>query len=209
MVMNNGRIVNHTLLGQYFSLLPRINTDKIKTLLYPQDPQNVPCAVKLLQTIIRLRGLACPSPVTPTIVADMDTFHLLAELVESILLPFTNVELLLADQIQFLTKYSHLSFTLFRSHRDSLMSNQLYGDSQTMVKNCIFYVAKQKLLDDSQPFYIFQLGTDRLEALFGRVCMLGLHDCTMNYRQAIEWFGHAVDVDYILEDHPEWDTGSQ
>lgn len=207
--MNNGRIVNRTLLGRYFSLLPGINADKIRTLLYPQDPQNVPCAVELLQTVIKLRGLMYPDSVTPTIAADMDAFCLLAELLESILAPFTNVELSLTDQVQSLAKYAHLSFTLFRSHRDGLMSNQLYGDSQTMVKNCIFCIAKQKLLDDSRPFYIFRLGTDRLETFFGRVRMLGSHDCTMNYRQAIERFGHAVDVDCILEDHPEWDTGSR
>ena len=124
-------------------------------LLYPQDPQNVPCAVELLQTVIKPHGLTFPGPVTPTIVAEMDAFHLLAELLKSILLPFTNVELSLTDHIQFLAKFSHLSFTLFQSHHDSLMSNQLYGDSQTMIKNCIFCVAKQKLLDDLRLFYIF------------------------------------------------------
>jgi hypothetical protein len=209
MVMNNGQIVNRILLGRYFSLLSGVDADKIKMLLYPQDPQNVPCAVELLQTTIRLCDLTPPGHVTPTIIVDMDAFSLLAELLESVLLPFTNVEMSLTEQIQSLSKYAHLSFTLFRSHRDSLMSNQLYGDSQTMVKNCVFCVAKQKLFDDSQPFYVFQLGTDRLEIFFGCVRMLGSHDSTMNYRQAIERFGHAVDIDCVLEEHPEWDTGAR
>jgi hypothetical protein len=40
-----------------------------------------------------------------------------------------------------------MSFILFRTYRLKFVSNQLYGDSQTMVKNIVFTVAKQQELD--------------------------------------------------------------
>jgi hypothetical protein len=81
------------------------------------------------------------------------------------------------------------------------------GDTQTMIKNIMFCIAKQKILDSSGKFYIFQTGTDRLEKGFGRVRMLGEHDSTMNYKQGIERFGHAEDIDAIFEKHSDWDSG--
>jgi hypothetical protein len=130
MMMNSGRIINRTMLERYFALLPGLTTEKIKSLLYPQDPQDVPRAVELLQTVIKLQDLEIPSA-TPAVAADLDAFRLLAELVEAILLPFTDTKASLSDQVKYLSKYAHLVFTLFRAHRDSLMSNQLYHQENT------------------------------------------------------------------------------
>src|ERR1700733_9774887 len=37
--------------------------------------------------------------------------------------------------------------------------------------------------------------------------MLGEHNSTMNYKQGIEFFRHAVDIDAIFEKHSDWDSG--
>ncbi|KAJ7801292.1 hypothetical protein B0H14DRAFT_2615500 [Mycena olivaceomarginata] len=74
------------------------------------------------------------------------------------------------------------------------MSNQLYGDSQSMVKNAFFCLAKQQKLDPTQPFYLFQVGDDPLERLFGKLRMLRAHNSAMSYAQAIERLGHACDL---------------
>lgn len=71
----------------------------------------------------------------------------------------------------------------------------------------MFCIAKQKILDSTGKFYIFQTGTDQLEKGFGCVQMLGVHDSTMNYKQGIERFGHAVDIDAIFKKHSDWDSG--
>jgi len=81
--------------------------------------------------------------VTPAVAADLDAFHLLAKLIEAILLPFMDMKASLSDQVKSLLKYAHLAFALFQAHQDSLMSNQLYGDTQTMIKNIMFCIAKQ------------------------------------------------------------------
>ncbi|KAJ6563762.1 hypothetical protein B0H10DRAFT_1843407, partial [Mycena sp. CBHHK59/15] len=76
----------------------------------------------------------------------------------------------LSEQVTRLAKYAHLIVPIFCHHRTSFMPNQLYADSQTMVKNVVFCVAKQKLLDRSQKcdskFHLCQCGDDRLEVSF-------------------------------------------
>jgi hypothetical protein len=54
------------------------------------------------------------------------------------------------------------------------MSNQFYGDSQVMVKNTYFYLAKQILMNPSLPVLLMLSGDDRLENIFDRVRMQGL-----------------------------------
>jgi hypothetical protein len=83
-----------------------------KNLEYSESPQDIPYAVQLLQTIIQLCNLKIQVPITPTIIADMDAFLLLAELLKGILGPFTDVKMSLPCQIEFLTKYAHLSFVI-------------------------------------------------------------------------------------------------
>lgn len=90
--------------------------------------------------------------------------------------------------------YLHLATALFRVNKEGLMSNQLYHDTQAIVKNVFFCIAKQKMLDDTANFYLFQTGTDHLERLIGCTRMFGGHDTGMNYRQAIKRYGHALDV---------------
>jgi hypothetical protein len=47
------------------------------------------------------------------------------------------------------------------------MSNQLYGDSQVMVKNLFFYLTKQLLLNPNLRVLLMLSGDDRLKNLFG------------------------------------------
>ncbi|KAH9911592.1 hypothetical protein B0H21DRAFT_887504, partial [Amylocystis lapponica] len=106
-----------------------------------------------------------------------------------------------------LSKFSHLSCAFFRGFRVAFMSNQLYGDSQTMVKNVMFSIAKQQQLDGSASFFVGGVGDDELEKLFGRLRMLGGHDSGMNYRQGIDRLGHAKDIDSVLLRQPDLDPG--
>jgi hypothetical protein len=89
------------------------------------------------------------------------------------------------------------------------MSNQLYGDSQTMIKNAMFCLAKQQELDPTQPFYLFQVGDDPLERLFGKLRMLGGHNSAMNYAQAIDRLGHACDLQGAFMRNPDLEQGER
>jgi hypothetical protein len=46
------------------------------------------------------------------------------------------------------------------------MTGALYADTQAIVKNIIFSLAKQQIMDPTQNFYIILDGTDRLEQVF-------------------------------------------
>ncbi|KAJ6543829.1 hypothetical protein B0H10DRAFT_1718556, partial [Mycena sp. CBHHK59/15] len=132
---------------------------------------------------------------------------LLGLVLKLILEPFTNPAISLMDQIKNLSTFSHLSFTLFRSHRLGFMSNQLYGDSQSMVKNAIF--CQQQQLDGTKPFYLFQVGDDLLEKLFGKLHMSGRHNSAMNYVQAIDRLGHAYNLQAVFLCNPDLDQGQR
>ncbi|KAJ7019090.1 hypothetical protein C8F04DRAFT_903607, partial [Mycena alexandri] len=122
---------------------------------------------------------------------------------------FTNTSMTLTEQITSLAKFSHLSFTLFRCSRVQYMSNQLYGNSQTMVKNAMFCLAKQQELDPTTPFYLFQVSNDPLERLFGKLRMLGGHNSAMNYQQAIDRLGHACDLQGAFMRNPDLEQGER
>jgi len=86
------------------------------------------------------------------------------------------------------------------------MSNQLYGDSQVMVKNVYFYLAKQILMKPSLPILLMLSGNDRLENLFSRVCM-GAHNSGVDIKTLLERLANAMDLCQIFSKHPEWDKG--
>ncbi|KAJ7924499.1 hypothetical protein B0H13DRAFT_1863905 [Mycena leptocephala] len=192
-VLNNGRIINPTTIK-----VPGQTITSVQDLVFPDDPQDVPRAIGLMQAVIAVGKLDI-SLSTPDVCADMDALRLLAEVVSALLEPFINTGLSLTEQITSLSTFVHLSFKLFRISRLQFMSNQLYGDSQTMVKNAMFCLAKQQELDPTQPFCLFQLGDDPLERLFGKLRMLGAHNSAMNYSQAIDRLGHAADLQSALD----------
>jgi Na+/glutamate symporter len=173
-------------------------------MLYPHDLQDVPRAIELLEAVVAV-GKMDYGNMDANTCADMDALQLLGSVVKAILEPFTNVHMNLTEQITSLSTFAHLSFTLFRVSRTQYMSNQLYGDSQTMVKNAIFCLAKQQILDPTQPFYLFQVGDDPLKCLFGKLRMLGGHNTAMSYSQAIDRLGHASDLQGAFMRNPDLD----
>ncbi|KAH9940250.1 hypothetical protein B0H21DRAFT_872024, partial [Amylocystis lapponica] len=205
-VLNSGIILNPVFLSRYLVKLADQTPESVKTLLYPDDPQDVPRAIQLMQAIVSLCSLHLDSR-DPNMVADLDAIGLLGELVNALLDPFINVSLSLHEQVASLSKFAHLSFSLFQHYRLSFISNQLYGDSQTMVKNVMFCIVKQQQMDAAQPFFVGSVGDDELEKLFGRLRMLGGHDSGMNYRQGIDCLGHAKDIDAVLLRQSDLDPG--
>jgi len=88
------------------------------------------------------------------------------------------------------------------------MTSALYSDSQATVKDILFCVAKQKLLDPSKPFYIIQVGSDRLEASFCNARTQTHHRnfdiLELSYKLAI-----ASVINSIYLRNPELDAGSR
>ncbi|KAG1730824.1 uncharacterized protein EDB91DRAFT_1059197 [Suillus paluster] len=209
MKLVNGHTVNSAVLAHYLSWLPDQDEASILKLLNPDDPQDVPRAIKLMQAIITLsKNKFDTATMSVSECANIAAIKILCAILESLLLPFVNVTLLLHQQIAHLSCYAHLTFTFFRLHHSAFMLHVLYYDSQTMVKNACFCIAKQQKLDGSQKFWLIQTGDDHLEKLFGITQMRGQHNSTMNYSQALDHIGATKDIDTVFKKHPDLESGS-
>ncbi|KIK33801.1 hypothetical protein CY34DRAFT_26978 [Suillus luteus UH-Slu-Lm8-n1] len=211
-VLNNGRIINSMMIARYLVWLPAYDEAAVTKLLHPDDPQDVPRAVELILAIIECSKLqhtiiADSFSVDIETRADLQSITLLSALLESIVLPFTDISLSLSEQVTLLSRYCHLAFAFFHAHRRSFMSYQLYYDTQTMAKNAMFCIAKQQNLDSHAPFFLGDVGDDPLEILFGRTRMIGGHNSASSYAQALDRLGAAKDIDGVFRRHPELDPG--
>ncbi|KAJ7861954.1 hypothetical protein B0H13DRAFT_1900306 [Mycena leptocephala] len=173
------------MLARYMTQLPDQTPDSVHKMLYPHDPQDVPRAIELLEAVVAVGKLDYANMNADTC-ADIDALRLVGAVIQAVLKPFINTKMSLTEQITSLATFAHLSFTLFRVSRTQYMSNQLYGDSQTMVKNVMFCLAKQNVLDPTQPFYLFQVGDDPLERLFGKLRMLGERRLNMSRSEGVD-----------------------
>ncbi|KAJ7504002.1 hypothetical protein B0H11DRAFT_2352998 [Mycena galericulata] len=187
-VLNNGRVINPAMLARYLLRLPNQTPESINQMLFPHDPQHVAHAVGLLQAVIALGELDYGNMDADTC-ADVDALRLLGEVIKAVLEPFVNTSMSLTEQITSFSTFAHLSFTLFRVSRTQYMSNQLYGDSQTMVKNAMFCLAKQTQLEAGR-----KVGSKKLAAF-----SLGVVDPTTasGYRgelveRSICWMAHSA-----------------
>jgi hypothetical protein len=161
-VLDKGNLARHLL------RLPDMAAEAVATLIDPADHQNVPKAVKLLRAIISLSNL--PSvDLNPTEQKANRMLKLLGIMLQSLVEPFVNVNMSLSEQLTCLSTYAFLAFTMFRLHGISFSSNQLYTDSQSMIKNAYFCVRKQQCLDPTRPIYALQFGDDRLKMNFSEV----------------------------------------
>jgi len=137
----------------------------VESLIDPTDKQNVPKAVALIQSLNQLKSI----DVSGHNPSQMDEHHSLTAVGKvffSFVKPFIDVTMTLLDQLRSLSKYVHAVFAIYSKHSTNFMTSALYVDSQAIVKDIFFCVAKQKLLDPQADFYIIHCRTDRLETDF-------------------------------------------
>ncbi|KIJ59298.1 hypothetical protein HYDPIDRAFT_60297, partial [Hydnomerulius pinastri MD-312] len=155
MYLNNGRCISAHMLERYLPWLEGIDEAATRKLLYPDDPQDVPRAVELMSAIISLsRVNPTLPPFTPAgaipdvaVLMDFEALVILGHILDSLLQPFINIHLTLSEQVTHLSRFSHLLYASYRDQRRRLMPNQLYYDSQTMVKNAVVTIVKQQKLN--------------------------------------------------------------
>jgi hypothetical protein len=200
------------MLSHYVVWLPAYNEASVTKLLHPDDPQDVTQVVELIKAIIKFTESECnflDDLFSPDIdrCADLMSIVLLSDVIESFLIPFINVNLLLTEQVQYLSQFAHLLFTLFHSHRHSFMSYQLYYDMHTTVKNIMFSIVKQQVLDLCASFFLGDFRDDHLELHFGRTQMIGGHNSGCSFSQLIDHLGATKDIDGVFKCHHELDPG--
>ena len=217
MVLGNGCRMDAKKLEHYLTWLDDCDEEKAKRLMYPDDPQDVPHAIELMRTVIRLGRIDPTQPPYTSfgqipdvdVYIDFETIGMLGDLFHNLLDPFINPSLSLVQQVTHLSTFAHLLFSHYRSHRRSFMPNQLYYDSQTLVKNVIFCIAKQQQLDASESFFLPDVRDDPIELLFTFLRMCGGHNSALNYKQAINRLHAARDIGGVYSRNPDLRHGHQ
>jgi hypothetical protein len=108
-------VINPAMLARYLTRLPQQSPESVHKMLYPHDPQDVPRAIELLETVVAVGELDYGDMDANTC-ADVDALRLLGSVIKVILKPFTNVHMNLVHRT------NHVSFHLRTSILHSLSS---------------------------------------------------------------------------------------
>lgn len=206
-ILVNKSIVNKNHLRSHLVQLPDTTPSKVEALIDPADKQNVPKAVTLIQSLNRLKALDT-SPYSPSQMNEHQALVAVSEVLSSFADPFTVVTMSLSDQLISLSKYAHTAFAFYSKHSTDFMTSPLYADSQAIVKDIFFCIAKQKLLDPHTSFYIIHCGTDRLETDF---CLARTQSHHRNF-DILDLAGKLATsslIDCIYARNPTLDAGSR
>jgi len=206
-ILVNKSIVNKNHLRSHLVRLPHIEPDSVESLIDPADKQNVPKAVTLIQSLSQLKSLNT-NGYNPSQINKHQSLAAVGEILSSFMDPFTTVTMTLSDQLILLSKYAHAAFAVYSKHSTDFMTSALYADSQAIVKDIYFCVAKQKLLDPQANFYIMHCGTDRLETDF---CLARTQSHHRNF-DILDLAGKLATsslIDGIYARNPTLDAGSR
>lgn len=185
--------------------LPDITDEEARNLLDPADKQNVPKAVTLL------RHLKTASDLLSTTDTEFErhrSAHIsfLATFFNLFLTPFIDIGMNLSDQLESLAAYAHIAVALQLEHGSQCLTGPLYADSQAVVKNIFFTVARMQLISEELQFYLLLEGTDRLEGLFGD-CRTLDHGRNFDAHQLSEKLAIAAHINTVYERNPDLDRG--
>jgi len=185
--------------------LENMTPQQAETLLNPADKQNVPKAVNLLQSLFDLVGKKIDA--TPALVQRVQQIVFLVKVLSNFLFPFIQVNMSLSDQIRSLSTYAHLITALYLKHGTGFLTSALFADSQAIVKNIIFVVARLQSIDPDTRYFILLEGTDRLEGVFSHA---RTHDHARNFdilQLAHLKLSIGAEVNTIFERYPDLDRG--
>ena len=126
-------------------------------------------------------------------------------------MPYINIQMDLYDQLKYLSAAVHIMTVLFTFSEvcGTFIPSQLYQDIQVAVKNVFFCVAKAKRDNPNGKFFIYQLGTNQLEWIFGWIRLENGSDVNVDIYSLSTHSASTVECNAILAEKPEWDRGPQ
>lgn len=210
-VMAGKSIINIDILRDHLKQYGEYAEHEVEAMLNPADSQDVPRAVEFISAVASLGSESIPFSYAsdPSRLQEAQIISVIGEMFASFMDLYITPDMTLTEQVISLVKFSHIAFILFRENRVNFMPNQLYGDMQTTVKNVLFCIAKQQEMDGTQPVYLFWMGDDRLEVLFGRARMQGGHNPNFSLKELVERLAAAVDLGAIFSRRPNLDRGAR
>ncbi|KAJ3539797.1 hypothetical protein NMY22_g4564 [Coprinellus aureogranulatus] len=180
-----------------------LSEEAVRELLNPADKQNVPKAVALLQRLNQLKEDPTLDPSDQhrrkTIVFLGKFFYLFVE-------PFINVKMSLSEQVESLSTFAHVATALYIQHQSANLTGALYADTQAVIKNIIFTIARMQEIDEDLLLHILQEGTDRLEVLFGETQD---HNSNYDLKQFCEKAAIGALIHATFARNPDLDRGQR
>ena len=185
-----------------------ISSHRLRSLLNPNDKQDVVLAYSLLKEIWTLPPPSADS--SPSFAQAWRALNLYGEFAQNLVLPYVCINLNLDEQLIHLSTAAHLMFYLYchNSVGTSFIPAQSYTDIIIMIKNVFFCVTKTKVDNPNGKLYLISLGTDRLETFFGLVRTTVGTDANVDMLQLGSRASGLTEVAVILAKHPEWDYGT-
>lgn len=114
----------------------------------------------------------------------------------------------ISQLLEGLSCMAHLALILYRQNKTGFIPGQLYHDLQTTIR-CAFVVVAQAIdICPALLIYLFQLGTDHMEALFA-ILRTMTHSRTFSYKELCERLAHASQVDETWGRHDDWRRSSR
>ncbi|KAJ7163663.1 hypothetical protein C8R46DRAFT_1163839 [Mycena filopes] len=188
----------------HLSELEEMSKEKASQLLDPADKQNVPKAVSLIQHLKNLQNL--PIPRNPTLAHQRNTIVFFSEVLGYFVLPFISMNMDLSEQVRSLSTYAHLLAGLQTKHGAACFTGPLYADSQAVVKNIMFIIARMQLINPNLRFWIIHEGTDRLELVFSD-CRTLDHARNFDIEQLASKLSLSALINAAFQRNPDMDRG--
>jgi hypothetical protein len=145
-------------------------------------------------------------PFRPSDIQTRKTINFFSEVLGYFVLPFITVEMSLSDQVQSLSTFAFLAAALEIKHGAFCFTGPLYSDSQAVMKNIIFTIARMQNINPNLKFYIILEGTDRLEVVF-RDCRTQDHARNFDIEQLAGKLGVGALINAAFQRNPDLDRG--
>ncbi|KAI4518589.1 hypothetical protein K525DRAFT_208144, partial [Schizophyllum commune Loenen D] len=176
----------------------------VNYLLNASDKQDVMVAFQLLWAIHELPP--APASTSPAYQQVRDALRIFGDFCYHLIFPYVCVDLSLVEQLQHHSSAVHLALSLYTHEgaRGRFLPVQLMVDILLMIKNVYFCVAKAKEDRPSSKFYLIQLGTDRVETLFGILRTMVGSDANLDVLQLALRCASTTEVANIFARHPDW-----
>jgi len=202
--VNRRRITPDTIMNQLKS--EGLSADHIRSLFNPDDKQDVKLALDMLKDIWSLSRASGSTNSNRGFLENREALWILGKFIFHLVFPYLCIDLSLSEQIEHLSAAAHLALALYKQAGKDFIPTGLYVDLMIMIKNVVFCVAKAKIDDPDGEFFPIQLGTDRLEELFGVLRTMVGNDANVDMLQLISRLSGTTEVANILAKYPHWDS---
>ncbi|KAJ7273135.1 hypothetical protein C8J57DRAFT_1063442 [Mycena rebaudengoi] len=189
---------------KHLAMLLHMTFEKAKILLDPEDKQNVPKAIALIQEMHALRDLPIPQNPSERKIRHALNFH--AEFMGYFIFPFIDVKQSLSQQIRSLSTYAHLCTAMHLKHGTAFLTNPLFADSQMIVRCIIITTARLQVINPNLKFFIILDGTDRLEIVFCDTRTMN-HSSNYDLEQLVQKLATGALINATFQRNPDLDRG--